>query len=191
MQWYHHALSHVGQNRLTDTMSMTFYSPLLCKTIEAVVLPCAHCQCYKNVQQGHGTTAPREADILLWNHFAVDTIGPWVIKVQNRQERFYVLTMVCLQNRTSAHAATVFINTWLARYPKPISCIYDQGSEFIRWPFQHMLQQYNIKRQPTTVKNPQANAICKRMHQAVGNSLRMLQQWTPPNHLDDAHLLPP
>jgi hypothetical protein len=27
------------------------------------------------------------------------------------------------------------------------------------------------------------------MHQAVGNSLCVLQQWTPPNHLDDAHLL--
>jgi hypothetical protein len=27
------------------------------------------------------------------------------------------------------------------------------------------------------------------MHQAVGNSLRILKQWTPRNHLDDAHLL--
>jgi hypothetical protein len=27
------------------------------------------------------------------------------------------------------------------------------------------------------------------MHQAVGNSLRVLRQRTPPNHLDDAHLL--
>jgi hypothetical protein len=27
------------------------------------------------------------------------------------------------------------------------------------------------------------------MHQAVGNSLCVLQQWMPPNHLDDAHLL--
>jgi hypothetical protein len=52
-----------------------------------------------------------------------------------------------------------------------------------------MLEQYNIQRQPTTVKNPQANAICERMHQAVGNSLCVLKQWTPPNHLDDAHLL--
>jgi hypothetical protein len=24
VQWYHHALSHVSQNRLLDTMSMTF-----------------------------------------------------------------------------------------------------------------------------------------------------------------------
>jgi hypothetical protein len=37
--------------------------------------------------------------------------------------------------------------------------------------------------------NPQANAICKCMHQVVGNSLHILKQWTPPNHLDDAHLL--
>jgi hypothetical protein len=27
------------------------------------------------------------------------------------------------------------------------------------------------------------------MHQAVGDSLCVLKQWTPPNHLDDAHLL--
>jgi hypothetical protein len=52
-----------------------------------------------------------------------------------------------------------------------------------------MLQQYDIKHRPTTVKNPQANTMCERMHQAVGNSLRVLRQWTPPNHLDDAQLL--
>jgi hypothetical protein len=51
-----------------------------------------------------------------------------------------------------------------------------------------MLDQYDILRQPITVKNLQANAICKCMHHVVGNSLRVLKQWTPPNHLDDAHL---
>jgi hypothetical protein len=97
--------------------------------------------------------------------------------------------IVRLFNHTSAHAATVFTNTWLAWYPKPTSCIYDQGSKFIGWAFQNMLAQYDIQRQPTTVKNLQANAICKHMHQVVGNSLCVLRQWTPPNHLDDAHLL--
>jgi hypothetical protein len=53
-----------------------------------------------------------------------------------------------------------------------------------------MLEQYDVQCRPTTVKNPQANAICKHMHQAVGNnSLHVLKQWKPPNHLDDAHLL--
>jgi hypothetical protein len=31
--------------------------------------------------------------------------------------------------------------------------------------------------------------LCERLHQAVGNSLRVLWQWAPPNQLDDAHLL--
>jgi hypothetical protein len=52
-----------------------------------------------------------------------------------------------------------------------------------------MLDQYDITHQPIAVKNPQANAICECMHQAVGNSLHVLKQWMPPNHLDDAHLL--
>jgi Integrase zinc binding domain len=86
VKWYHYMLSHVGQVRLTDTMSMTFYNPQLHKVVEAVVAPCAHCQHYKNVQQGHGTTAPQEADILPWSHVAVDTIGPGVLSVQNRHE---------------------------------------------------------------------------------------------------------
>jgi hypothetical protein len=118
---------------------------------------------------------------------------------KNSSERFYALTIidmvtnlteiVQLTSHTSAHAATVFINTWLARYPKPTTCICDQGSDFIGWAFQHMLEQYDIQCQPTTVKNLQANAICKRMHQAAGNSLRILKQWTPPNHLGDALLV--
>jgi Integrase zinc binding domain len=94
VKWYHYALSHVGQVRLTDTMSLTFYNPQLHKIVEAVVAPCAHCQRYKNVQQGHGATAPQEADLLPWSNVAVNTIGPWVLSVQNRHERFYVLSII-------------------------------------------------------------------------------------------------
>jgi hypothetical protein len=68
--------------------------------------------------------------------------------------------IVRFTNRTSAHAATVLINTWLARYPKPTTCIYDQGSEFIGWAFQHMLEQYNIQHQPTTVAPSALEVVC-------------------------------
>jgi hypothetical protein len=46
VKWYHHALSHVGQVWLSDTMSLTFYNPQLHKFVEAVVAPGAHCQRY-------------------------------------------------------------------------------------------------------------------------------------------------
>ena len=42
--------------------------------------------------------------------------------------------------------------------------------------FQDMIKNdYSIKRKPITVRNPQANAIIKYIHQTLGNSLCFLQ----------------
>ncbi len=49
-----------------------------------------------------------------------------------------------------------------------------------------MLQSCRIKDVPTTSKNPQANAICERMHQTVGNVLRTLLHGQPPQHVTGA-----
>ena len=35
-------------------------------------------------------------------------------------------------------------------------------------------------------KNPQANSICERMHQAIGNTLRAMIELTPPHGIDSA-----
>jgi hypothetical protein len=43
-----------------------------------------------------------------------------------------------------------------------------------------------MKYVPTTSKNPQANAICERMHQAVGNILRTLLHGQPPQQITGA-----
>jgi hypothetical protein len=92
-------------------------------------------------------------------------------------------------NKTSAAVTAHFVNVWLARYPKPMSCIHDSGLEFIGWNFQEMLHHNNIQSHCTTTKNPQATEICKQMHQSVGNSLRVLWQWNPPAGLSSTHAL--
>ena len=76
---------------------------------------------------------------------AVDLIGPWTLEVANQRVTFHALTIidlvtnlvevVRLDNKMSAHVAMQFVNTWLARYPKPTSCVFDQGGEFIGWAF--------------------------------------------------------
>ncbi len=38
--------------------------------------------------------------------------------------------------------------------------------------FEHLCVSYGIKRKPTTVRNPQANAILERVHQVIGQMLR-------------------
>ncbi len=54
---------------------------------------------------------------------------------------------------------------------------------FCRRRFQAMLKEYGIKPKPITVRNPQANAICKRVHQVIGNIIRTFELQT--NYLDE------
>jgi hypothetical protein len=100
-----------------------------------------------------------------------------------------LVEIVHVNSKTTAAITAHFVNTWLACYPKPMSCVHDPGSKFIGWNFQEMLHHNNIQSRCTTTKNPQANAICKQTHQSVGNSLWVLLQWNPPAGLNDAHAL--
>jgi transposase InsO family protein len=67
-----------------------------------------------------------------------------------------------------------FENIWLAWYPWPMRCIHDQGTVFIGADFQYILLRAGIKDVPTTVRNAQANTICKRLHQSVADTLHIL-----------------
>ena len=50
--------------------------------------------------------------------------------------------------------------------------------------FLHMLLANGIKDVTTTVKNPQANAICERLHQSFSNSIRTMIHTYPPSNMD-------
>ncbi len=60
--------------------------------------------------------------------------------------------------------------TWFSRYPHCRYIIYDNGSEF-KLHFQFLCDTYGIKHKPTSVKNPQANAILEHIHGVLGNML--------------------
>ena len=100
-------------------------------------------------------------------------IGPWNIKVGQQLFTLDALTMIdtdtnlteacTIQQKTSQHVAMKFENTWLSRYPKPMRCIHDNGGEFIGHPLTDV---------PTTIKNPQANALIKQTHLSIGDKLR-------------------
>jgi hypothetical protein len=130
------------------------------------------------VQHGHGETARGRSEI------AVDMIGPWTLEVSNRTEKFSALTIIDLVTNL---IEIVHVNNKTTA--KPMSCMHDPGLEFLGWNFQEMLHCNNILSCCTTTKNPQANAICKWMYQAVSNSLRVLKQWNPPAGLNDAPAL--
>jgi len=75
-------------------------------------------------------------------------------------------------DRTASTTAKNFDITWLCRYPRPIRVHHDRGPEFMGDEFQEMLKSYGIKSKPITSKNPQANAICERVHLEIMNIVR-------------------
>ena len=82
--------------------------------------------------------------------------------------------------------AQKYAQVWLSRYPWPARCVHDNGGEFVGPEFQFLLQSCKIKDTPTSSRNPQANAICERMHQTVGNILRTLLHGEPPRDVTKA-----
>jgi hypothetical protein len=64
--------------------------------------------------------------------------------------------------------------TWFSRYPRCQYIIYDNGSK-LKLHFQSLCNTYGIKHKPTSVKNPQANAILECIHAVLGNMLRTFE----------------
>ncbi len=73
-------------------------------------------------------------------------------------------------DKTSESISWLANKTWLSRYPRCWYIIYDNVSEF-KLNFEYLCETYGIKRKPTTINNPQANAILERLHQVLGQML--------------------
>jgi len=168
------------------------------KHTEQYIQKCEVCQKNKLPGRGYGLLAPRQAQLVPWHEVAVDLIGPWEIEMHGYTLSFRALTIIdtvtnyCevvrITTKKAAYIGLMFENTWLSRYPRPMHCIFDQGGEFIGVGFQQMLHKHGIKPHPTTAKNPQANAICERLHQTIANAIRALTHTNPPRDLNEATL---
>ena len=90
------------------------------------------------------------------------TIYRLITKKENGKERT-IKEETETFDKSSDRIARLVNNIWLCRYPRCRYLIYDNGSEF-KLHFETLCNSYGIKHKPTTIKNPQANAICERLH---------------------------
>ncbi len=74
-------------------------------------------------------------------------------------------------DKSSAQISNLVYKIWFSRYPRCQFIIYNIGSKF-KLHFRSLCNTHGIKRKPTSVKNPQANAIQERIHAVLGNMLR-------------------
>lgn len=197
IKWYHQVLGHIGIVRLHQTIATHFVHPYLKVRIENIVKSCDKCLRMKLPGAGYGELPPREATLVPWYEVAVDLIGPWTLLVHGQEIEFYALTCIDpvsnlvevqrIENKSATHVAMIFENLWVARYPKPERCVHDNGGEFIGAGFLRVLALNGIKDVPSTIKNPQSNSICERMHQTAGNVIRTLSHSQPPQNILQAN----
>lgn len=200
IEWYHYVCGHIGIERLYKSLNLFFYNRGMKGKIESYISTCDSCQRNKSPGPGYAEMPPRNATEVPFEQVAVDLIGPWKIEVPGYGLiQFKALTiidqattlseLVRIDNKTSAHITMQFENQWLARYPRPMSCIYDPGSEFIGHPFQQCLHRNGIEGAPSSVKNPQSNAVCERLHSTIGDILRSMMHENPPTNVSQAYEL--
>lgn len=78
----------------------------------------------------------------------------------------------CEPDKQAFTAAESFDGEWLCHYLRPRQSNHNQGTEFTGEEFQEMLDIYSIKAKTMITKNPQANAICGRVHLEILNVIR-------------------
>jgi hypothetical protein len=74
-------------------------------------------------------------------------------------------------DKCSAQISNLVYKTWFSRYTCCRYIIYNNGSKF-KLHFRSLCDMtYGITRKPTSVKNPQANAVLEHIHAVLGNML--------------------
>ena len=199
VDWYHTMLAHPGKTRTIKTIEQHFHWQTLSRDVKQFVQTCQTCQHYKRQRKNYGHLPTKiQRDIEPWNEVHVDLIGPWMIpqrpskspKLSAKPDvkqplQVLALTMIdpstnlleliVVSDKESRTVARAFDRSWLCRYPRPLICLHDKGTEFTGIEFQELLQSYGIKAVIATTANPQTNAILERTHQVIANQLRSLR----------------
>ena len=76
--------------------------------------------------------------------------------------------IIVITNKSIQHDLEQFQNLLLLQ---PNRCVHDNGKEFAGWTFLCLLATCGIKDVCTAVRNPQANAICKKCTKQIGDIL--------------------
>ena len=183
VEWYHQTLCHPGMTRTEQTIRQHFWWKTLREDVQKVCSTCDICQRTKIQHTKYGKLPEKEAEGDPWEKLCVDMIGPYTIKRRGADPlTLWCVTMIDpatgwfeikeVKDKEAFTVATVVEQTWLTRYPWPTEIVFDRGNEFMGEFAQMVSNDYGIKRKPTTVRNPQANAILERIHQTIGNIIR-------------------
>ncbi|KAJ8576508.1 hypothetical protein ON010_g2704 [Phytophthora cinnamomi] len=179
VELFHDYLLHPGAVRPCQSMS-TFWWPGMQVEVAKYANACVECKKAKlhggKQQHGHLPPTPASNTDRPFDVVYTDWLGPFAgdfYYLTVIEQQFRWLEVIIQRGKTSSTTAISFECVWLCRYPCRKFVVHDQGPEFTGDAFQLLLASLVIKDKPITAKNPQANAICERVHLEIMNILRV------------------
>ena len=199
VKYYHEAMAHAeGAGRLSNTIKRHYYHRDIDQVVKRHIQNCTTCVKYKRGERIFGEAGPRDASVLPWQQVHCDSIGDWTIDLRARTLKFHAMTMIdaCTNlveikhtfSTTAAEGAAAVENTWLARYPRPIKIVTDQGPEFGQ-EFGDMCRRHGIEHSTSTSRNPQGNSLIESIHKTIGQVLRTVVAAKNPRSVEEGKLV--
>lgn len=201
LKYYHGLLGHAeAATKLEKTVRRHFFHPSIGVEAKRLIAMCDLCKRMKHSKLNYGELPIREiTHVLPWQQVHVDMVGPWKLKVNKTNIKIEALTCIepvlnlleiyrCNDKKGNT-VARAFENGYLSRYPRPLECVHDNGSEFICEEFQTLLKRAGIRSKPTTSNNPQSNGVIEAVHKTVGQVLRTYIELKPPKNQDEVETM--
>ena len=124
---------------------------------------------------------------------------PWKSTINQFKYQFKAVTcidavvnlpeVIPVDNARSTTVANAFDYNWLSRHPRPRRCVHDNGNKFLGPEFLSMLKRNSISSVPTTVKNPQANAVVEQLHQTLKITIAISLRENPSQSFEEVSSL--
>ena len=133
-RWYHKTLGHTGIEWLFATAGARFHISNIRAMAEEAIHSCPDkCQQFKPAGRGYGHLPAKIVSGSPWYEVAADLVGPWKIQLNTRAKKktYEIMALTVIDTftnlpeiiriggKTSKHVVEQFVNTWVARYPKP------------------------------------------------------------------------
>ena len=115
------------------TMEIGYWWRNMKMDVEHTVKTCTVCQHCKKTRKKYGKLPPKQADTesTPWERVNVDLIGPLTVNTPRGAHQLNALTMIDpatgwfevkeIAQRTADSVAAAFDDSWLTRYPRPMS----------------------------------------------------------------------
>ena len=173
----YHENSHLGIDKVYDSMKRKYYCPNMYKKIVEYTSKCVTCQ-ERNRKSIKPPVGEMDIPMFPFMKVACDFVGPLPRTLSNNDHilhfhDLYSGWMMCFPtaDKSSDTVCSILINDVIGQHGHPLCLLTDNGKEFCSYKMKDTLAALNIKHITTSFYSPQSNGMAERSHQTLMNVL--------------------